>query len=576
MVLYSIEIGNRYKIVTVKGKHVPVGFGLGSAAPLPYATMDFGSKESRWNNVAAAIRPLFDILSKTVHAFQNNSTQVYTISNDTMEGFSELLKFCVMIFSRIFQSREIAVECDHQDTDRTGTLQTRRAAVLSVLNHEINVFDSSTHPQGGDMTRNNLDTSVTDGLDVSIGSFIHGRISDVVRASEPMNNRTEEGNVIEFFLNVANHVSTLESAAAMLALFKTFDSMEEFQTRRCAILALQYLSKKWKEDDENLDEKHAILIATEYIYFRPDNEKLIAITWLIWHQLLELYPNEVLSRANIEVGSFVDPVDYVAAYKGSVFPCFEKIPQWHRFLFKQFNDNLFKLLKKSGKNPVDKRLVKEWRKHIETFYVLVLAIDNPKFRVHNVLYTIIKEGKRFISFIFSKQSSFGACIRNKETMSKCKADILLSLRVIQSANKLLFYLQANIKDKKAHSLLRLLPELKGAQEKISREFYDAAAEGGFNDAVEYSFLKCKPFKDDRTEKKTPKKAAAKKPKGDKPAAKKRTKKPTDGPAKKRAKKTGSDVVIETNFDDSILAFGDSTRNIDGTVDVEDESAMDSE
>uniref|UniRef100_A0AC34GHW2 Uncharacterized protein n=1 Tax=Panagrolaimus sp. ES5 TaxID=591445 RepID=A0AC34GHW2_9BILA len=100
---------------------MPVGFSNGGGAPIPIATMDFGTKEHRWGLVSDVIPSLIDLLSRSVLHFQKGATQT-----DPNEDFSALLKFCVMIFSRIFQSREIAVECDHHDSNITTDLLTRR------------------------------------------------------------------------------------------------------------------------------------------------------------------------------------------------------------------------------------------------------------------------------------------------------------------------------------------------------------------------------------------------------------------------------------------------------------------
>ena len=70
--------------------------------------MDFGSKDDRWKLVSAAIPALFDILSKTVENFTTNTAQTpHPYSPEYINEMANLLKFCVMIFSRIFQRYEI-------------------------------------------------------------------------------------------------------------------------------------------------------------------------------------------------------------------------------------------------------------------------------------------------------------------------------------------------------------------------------------------------------------------------------------------------------------------------------------
>uniref|UniRef100_A0A914Z085 Uncharacterized protein n=1 Tax=Panagrolaimus superbus TaxID=310955 RepID=A0A914Z085_9BILA len=588
----------------IRGKQMPAGFSIGSVAPIPIATMDFGTKEHRWRHVSAVIPSLIELLSRSVTHFQSDRTQT-----DPNTDYSALLKFCVMIFSRIFQSREIAIECDHYDSDRTTNLLSRREAIVSSFNRIIYLLNSSNVPQG-DVTHNPYISSSLmsqeddEILDISnTAGYLHGRVSDNGR--ESLENNTNEANVIEFFIQTAKYVSTIECASAMLALLKTFDKMDEHQKRSCALTALHYLKKTWPDEDvpEALEERNALLIATDFIYFRPDEQKLTAINWLIWHQFLSLYPNSIVSGSGLVVGKYKDSEKFVNDFEGEIFPCFEKVPQWHKLLFKQFNDNIFLHLKVKGK--IDPRMqntqqfLKQWKIQIESFYVLVFVLNNPGFRVHNVLFTSIKEGKRFISFILSKQSSFSLFIRSKEVMANSYESIVEILKTLQSANELLYDLQAYVKDKKNLALLKLIPELKAAQEKMAREFYDASAQGGFNQTIKFDFSKAKHFaEEDKIEKKTKKpkgEKAAKKPKSDKPpgpkkskaaangGGKKRPTKSTDEPAKKRARKSKDTIsILESNADASYLSIAhglggvDSTRNISGFVDSsqdDDESRM---
>uniref|UniRef100_A0AC34FZ78 Uncharacterized protein n=1 Tax=Panagrolaimus sp. ES5 TaxID=591445 RepID=A0AC34FZ78_9BILA len=298
----------------IRGKQMPVGFSTGSGAPIPIATMDFGTKEHRWALVSGVIPSLIELLSRSVLHFQKGATQT-----DPNEDFSALLKFCVMIFSRIFQSREIALECDHHDSNITTDLLTRRQKVVSAFNREINVFNSSIVPQG-DITHNPFNTSSAMDQDdnddspiVFSETYLQGRISDNGR--ESVENNTNEANVIAFFIKTAKYVSTIECASAMLSLLKTFDDMDEHHRRLCAGTALHYLNKDWSDESEEtseaLEERNALLIATN----------------------------------GFAVGTYKDSEEAVKEYEGKKFSCVDKIPQWHKLLFKQFNDNVFIFLK---------------------------------------------------------------------------------------------------------------------------------------------------------------------------------------------------------------------------------------
>ena len=126
-------------------------------------------------------------------------------------------------------SREIAAECDHQCSDRTRHVQSRRDDVISALNRAIGFFNSSKLPQH-DASRDRTVTSVNR----SRNSLMPEPPAPAPRISDAAMDETNgEDGVIDFFLEVALHVPTTESAAAMLALLKTFTDLNEFHQTKC-------------------------------------------------------------------------------------------------------------------------------------------------------------------------------------------------------------------------------------------------------------------------------------------------------------------------------------------------------
>lgn len=73
--------------------------------------MDFGKKESRWKIVSDAVPSLFKMLNSVLNQFTTNTVQVESANpTDYMQEMANLMKFLVLIFSRIFQRLDFLFE----------------------------------------------------------------------------------------------------------------------------------------------------------------------------------------------------------------------------------------------------------------------------------------------------------------------------------------------------------------------------------------------------------------------------------------------------------------------------------
>uniref|UniRef100_A0A7E4ZW11 Fanconi anemia group D2 protein n=1 Tax=Panagrellus redivivus TaxID=6233 RepID=A0A7E4ZW11_PANRE len=491
----------KHTMPTTTTRAMPAGFGASASAPIPLSVMDFGPKEQRWRTISTAIPCLFDILSRAVDSFTRNTAQVpQSNPADFVQEMTNLLKFSVLIFSRIFQSKDINDFVSNDSLGATG-VRSRRDNVIEALSNAIGVFNTSRVGQGtdrdGSAVTTRPSTAASNRPSTSIGRISHG--NSTTNVEMPSRGGAEEV-VVDFFLEVANLVPTAETATAVLALLKSFSSMNEFQKHAAAKTAMFLLSKNWSKAADDLlpsgsEDKQAAVIAEEYLAFRPQKERLTAVIWLITHQLTSLYSPAFLEREGVVIDDFDDTEAYVNQYKEAVFPCFNKksFALWYKLLFKHFTDYVLKDLDKSSKEFVDRprAFVTLWKDVAKTFLFFSLAIREKQYRLQNVLVTSAREAKRFIGFIMTKKSSFRMALQDERKMSIYCDELLWTLKRIQLANRTFQRIRSEALERRNPVLLRLMGDLNSAHEKFMNQFQLAAAEGGFFKSVSFGDLRNK-------------------------------------------------------------------------------------
>lgn len=206
----------------------------------------------------------------------------------------------------------------------------RRAKILSACTAEVVLFNSSMEPYNRDnrLSRTANATVTTVGRKSKGNNTVVGNETDTTQEEtiyDENEANTNEIALIEFFLRVADYVPTMESAAALLALLKTFKDPESYHKRKFAQKAIFFLGKIWKDfdnlDETDVDEKHSLEIATDYLNFRAEKDRINAISWLIFNQLVKTLPEDVV---DLRSDLIKDDETFVGDFEDLQFQCFTK------------------------------------------------------------------------------------------------------------------------------------------------------------------------------------------------------------------------------------------------------------
>lgn len=148
-------------------------------------------------------------------------------------------------------------------------------------------------------------------------------------------------------------------------------------------------------------------------------------------------------------------------------------------------DNVLTYLKSTNKelNETTKEFGTLWTYVIESINVLCLPVEISAagYETQNVMITMARELKRFFNFVMSKPSSLNKIFGNKELYlanEKFYSDIIKVIRKIyMNSDKL----RTHALKKKGTSLLKLLPDLRAAREKLYRGIFATTQKAGFDD-----------------------------------------------------------------------------------------------
>uniref|UniRef100_A0AC34FK31 Uncharacterized protein n=1 Tax=Panagrolaimus sp. ES5 TaxID=591445 RepID=A0AC34FK31_9BILA len=309
-------------------------------------------------------------------------------------------------------------------------------------------------------------------------------------------------NVCAYFLEFLDSLPSMENVADLLSLLDTFENVSSNMKNKLddivAITSLKMLSKSLLKLDDvtqkvlEHDEANGLIVASLYVGFRRDNEKIDAVLWLIWSHLLKLYNEEICKQSRFVIGREGDDEVIVGPYKGKAFPCVRSVFGWHKLLFKLFNDAvMFQLHIDNFETKRLEDFIIVWGKCCETFYVFVSIVKDPEAQTSvNLLKAVVREGNRFLSFFMGEKSSFAAILNEKSLLnSKNRMErIIEQIKIIQESTRLLVGIKS-LKGKKYGKLRKIVIKTVEISERVNHKFYNAAAKHGLENLSSYDHVK---------------------------------------------------------------------------------------
>uniref|UniRef100_A0A914C5V4 Uncharacterized protein n=1 Tax=Acrobeloides nanus TaxID=290746 RepID=A0A914C5V4_9BILA len=475
----------KYAIPT-PGKQVPIGFGVDP--PVPHATLDYGSKETIWKNIALLTPLLFELLNnQCVDHFIKNPPQDRNPNKftDSDKLFMSCFKMIVQIFARVFQSKDLSTEVDPDNIDDSFSRTDLRHSILSQLCKSINVFNASKQPL------NLTDKSKTRSTGFNF-------IDDDSRASAGGEDTITP--VVEYFLEIAKFAPTIETGSALLEVLKLGSTKVNIGDRdeRYAETALAYLARDWTERgdvDKSVLNKECLKILNHYIDSRVEKERIAAIAWLLEHSFSKMIPVELFRKHNFDIICFKDREEIVGQNNDSQFPCINEtnIIAVHAVLYKKLNNSVIaNLHKKQTKNMRSANLINEWEMAAQSYMYLNIISRIEDIRKHGrrLLLTCVRESRRFTEFFMSKNSSFMEFFtRPPEEVKRLANKLNFIHNNVQISNRIVQSIMTYAKVCKLGSILKLIPDLRATQDRFVTEIHNAWLSAGLSEAVKYGIVK---------------------------------------------------------------------------------------
>ncbi|WKY05092.1 hypothetical protein Q1695_005819 [Nippostrongylus brasiliensis] len=432
---------------------------------VPWATCDasvtglHGDVTAIFNEVEKLLPILWSTFAKTVSYFRDllNSSAVITTEQEVVEQLAELFRLCLATIEHLFSWNHLSPLPSDSDAV-TSRKRIRREKLMEMIEHRIIQEDGERNA-----------------------------------GSEA------EASVYRYLVDICDIVPNVGVALTLLDCVSVFLAPSEELNNKMARHTLGFLKREWT-DREGKPIKGATLttavrkILSHYLRLRPVNYRLCAIQWILAKKLAELVPHEEKRKSKVYEQDSYDP-DLNERDTSQIFACFTRATfgTIYKVLFVHMNDALSAELGHSSELVMRRAAVDEylrtWSIAAGCVSLFGLMLRVRELRSTSLLVTAIKEGRRFLSMMCNKSSTFMYLLEDKSRLARVTDHVVEIIKSVQIGNRNFQNICVHAKANRSNILLKLVPDFRVTNERWMRAIQVKFAGINCQDAFEIGLLK---------------------------------------------------------------------------------------